>query len=160
MVDGRLTACDPNDTKTPVRGDLFVDATLPDGRAVKSGLQLLRESAHQHTIAQWAQQADVPERDVIAVARELTRYGKQAAVDIHRGPAQHTNGFYAVLAWMSLNMLLGNFDHKGGMIAAATYDTMGKGGLFDLKKHPGAIKPLGISSIRHGGRSPPLRTNP
>jgi tetrathionate reductase subunit A len=53
--------------------------------------------------------------------------GQAAAVDIHRGPAQHTNGFYAVLAWMSVNMLLGNFDHKGGMIAAATYDIMGKG---------------------------------
>ena len=53
------------------------------------------------------------------------RYGKKAAVDIHRGPAQHTNGFYNVLAWMTINMLLGNFDAKGGMIKATAYSPMG-----------------------------------
>jgi anaerobic selenocysteine-containing dehydrogenase len=150
MVNGVPTAVDPNSTETPVAGDLFVDTTLTDGRQVKSGLQVLRESALQHSVAEWCALADVNPADVAVIARELARWGNQAAVDIHRGPAQHTNGFYAVLAWMSLNMLLGNFDHKGGMIAASTYDTMGKGGLFDLKQHAGIIKPFGISSIRHG----------
>ncbi len=149
MVNGTPTAVDPNSTDAPIVGDLFVDATLPNGTTVKSGLQILKESSMQRSIADWCAMADCRESDVVAVARELARWGNAAAVDIHRGPAQHTNGFYAVLAWMSLNMLLGNFDHKGGMIAAATYDTMGKGELFDLKKHPGAIKPFGISSIRH-----------
>ena len=150
MVDGIPTAVDPNSAETPVAGDLSVDATLPDGSQVKSGLQILRESSLQHSIDEWCIMADVNPADVAAVARELARWGSQAAVDIHRGPAQHTNGFYAVLAWMTVNMLLGNFDHKGGMIAASTYDTLGKGGLFNLKTHPGAIKPFGISSIRHG----------
>ncbi len=149
MVGGVPTAVDPNSTSVPVEGDLFVDTTLPDGTAVKSGLQILKESAMQHEIAEWCTMADCPVDDLTAVARELARWGNAAAVDIHRGPAQHTNGFYAVLAWMSLNMLLGNFDHAGGMIAAAAWDTMGKGGLFSLSKHPGAIKPFGISSIRH-----------
>ncbi len=150
MVDGKPVAVDPNDEKTPVYGDLFVDAKLPDGTPVKSGLQILLETAHQHTVAEWAAIADVPESDVVAVARELTSYGKMAAVDVHRGPAQHTNGFYNVLAWMSLNMLLGNFDAKGGMIKASTFDTSGKGKLFDLKAHPGKITAFGVSSIRHG----------
>jgi anaerobic selenocysteine-containing dehydrogenase len=141
---------DPNDPTHPVRGDLFVDTTLPDGTLVKTGLQILYESACQKTIEEWAAIADVKASDIIDVARELTRYGKQAAVDIHRGPAQHTNGFYNVLSWMSLNMLLGNFDAKGGMIKATTWDTKGKGKLFDLTAHPGAIRPFGISSIRHG----------
>ena len=30
---------------------------------------------------------------------------------------------------MTINMLLGNFDAKGGMIKASTYDYMGKGKL-------------------------------
>jgi tetrathionate reductase subunit A len=150
MVDGRPTAVDPNDDKNPVYGDLLVDTTLPDGTAVKSGLQILLESAREHTLAEWAAIADVKEADVIAVARELTSHGKMAAVDIHRGPAQHTNGFYNVLSWMSLNMLLGNFDAKGGMIKATTWDITGKGKLFDLKAHPGKINAFGISSIRHG----------
>ncbi len=150
LVGGVPTAVDPNNSDTPVVGDLLVDTVLSDGTRVKSGLQVLKESAMQHTIEQWCAMADCPVDDVIAVAGELARWGNAAAVDIHRGPAQHTNGFYGVLAWMSLNMLLGNFDHKGGMIKASTYDTMGKGGLFDLKAHPGAIKRFGISSIRHG----------
>lgn len=150
MVDGKPTAFDPNDAEHPVYGDLFVDTVLADGTPVKSALQILRESAGQRTFEEWCEQAGCRPHDVADVARELARFGPQAAVDIHRGPAQHTNGFYAVLAWMSVNMLLGNFDHAGGMIAAKTYDIMGKGGLFDLKRHPGAITPFGISSIRHG----------
>jgi tetrathionate reductase subunit A len=149
LVGGVPTKVDPNSTDTPVVGDLFVNATLPGDIAVKSSLQILKESAMQHTIEQWCAMADCPVDNVVAVARELARWGSAAAVDIHRGPAQHTNGFYAVFAWMSLNLLLGNFDHKGGMIAPAAYDTMGKGERFDLKQHPGAIKPFGLSSIRH-----------
>ncbi len=150
MKDGVPVAFDPNDKTTPVTGDLLVDTSLPDGTRVKSGLQILLESAREHTVAEWCEMAGVRERDVVAVARELTSHGKRAAVDIHRGPAQHTNGFYNVLAWMSINMLLGNFDHKGGMVAASTYDYSGeKGGPFDLKSHPGKRGGFGISSIRH-----------
>jgi tetrathionate reductase subunit A len=150
MVDGKPVAFDPNDSQKPIRADLFVDAVLPNGLPVKSGLQILREEAQRRSIREWAEIAGVKERDLIAVARELTRHGKRAAVDVHRGPAQHTNGFYNVLAWMTVNMLLGNFDAKGGMIQPSAWDTMGKGGLFDLKAHPGKVHPFGISSIRHG----------
>ena len=150
MVNGQPLSVDPNDTKNPVNGDLFINTTLPNGTVVKSGLQILLEIAQEHSLKEWADIAGVKESDMVAVARELTSYGKQAAVDIHRGPAQHTNGFYNVLAWMTLNMLLGNFDAKGGMIQAATWDTMGKGKLFDLSAFPGKMGSFGISSIRHG----------
>jgi tetrathionate reductase subunit A len=150
MVQGQPVAFDPNDTKSPVNGDLFVDTKLPDGTVVKSGLQVLLESAQQRSLKEWAELAGVKESDMISVARELTSYGKRAAVDIHRGPAQHTNGFYNVLSWMTINMLLGNFDAKGGMIVASTYDYMGKGKQFELAAHPGKVPSFGISSIRHG----------
>ncbi len=149
-VDGQPTAVDPYDTTNPVYADLFVDTTLPDGTRVKSSLQLLLEQAQSRSVEQWCAVADVKPEDVVAVARELTSHGKQVAVDIHRGPAQHTNGFYNVLSWMTLNMLLGNFDHKGGMCKPATWDTADKGGLYNLKAHPGKAGPFGISSIRHG----------
>jgi anaerobic selenocysteine-containing dehydrogenase len=150
MVQGQPAAVDPNDANNPINGDLFVDTTLPNGIVVKSGLQLLLETARQRSLKEWAEIAGVREPDMIAVAKELTSHGKQAAVDVHRGPAQHTNGFYNVLAWMTLNMLLGNFDAKGGMIKATTWDTMGKGKLFDLANHPGKSGSFGVSSIRHG----------
>jgi anaerobic selenocysteine-containing dehydrogenase len=150
MVDGKPTAVDPNDTANPVTGDLFVDSKLPDGTEVKSSLQILLESAHEHTLEEWCAIAELKPADVIAVARELTSHGKQAAVDVHRGPAQHTNGFYNILGFMTINMLLGNFDARGGMIKATTWDTGGKGKLFDIKAHRGKTTAFGISSIRHG----------
>ncbi len=150
MVGGVPTALDPNDATNAVVGDLFVDTTLPDGTAVKTGLQIVRDNANAHTVAEWAEIAGIDPEDLVTVARELTSHGKKAAVDVHRGPAQHTNGFYNVLAWMTINMLLGNFDAKGGMIKGTSYDTSGKGKWFDLKAHPGKISAFGVSSIRHG----------
>jgi tetrathionate reductase subunit A len=150
MQDGKPVAIDPNDTQRPVHGDLFVDATLPDGTRVKSGMQILRESAFEKTIDEWCDIAGLDPLDVIAVARELTRHGKQASVDMHRGVSQHTNGFYNVLAWMTVNAMLGNFDWKGGMSAPSTYSYDGaQGGPFDLTKVPGKITTFGVSSIRH-----------
>lgn len=152
LVDGRPTAVDINDTKTPVFGDLFVDATLPNGTVVKSGLQILLEAAQQRTLSEWAELVGVREDHVIEIARELTSHGKAAAVDIHRGVSQHTNGFYNVLGWMTVNMLLGNFDAKGGVIIASTYDTRGygKGELFDVTAMAGKSTAFGVTSIRHG----------
>jgi len=138
-------------TAPAVTGDLFVDTTLPDGTRVKSALQILREAAEEHTLAEWCDIVGVRERDVIDVVRELTSHGRRAAVDIHRGVAQHTNGFYNVLSWMSVNMLLGNFDRKGGMLAASAFDFVGtKGKKFDLAAHPGKPTAFGINTIRYG----------
>ncbi|MDQ7785780.1 MAG: molybdopterin-dependent oxidoreductase [Desulfomonilaceae bacterium] len=151
MVNGKPAVFDPNDDKNPVIGDLLVDAELDDGTKVKSGLQIVYESAKEHSIEEWAEIAGLDERAVVETARELTSYGKRAAVDCHRGPAQHTNGFYNVLAWMTVNMLLGNIDAKGGMIAGSSYDAVGKKNkLHEIEKQPGIIKSFGISSIRHG----------
>ncbi|MBF0292149.1 MAG: molybdopterin-dependent oxidoreductase [Nitrospinae bacterium] len=150
MVNGKPTAFDPNDEKTPVVGDLMVSTALPDGTQAKSGFAILAEEVMSKSIAEWCQISDIKADDAIAIARELASGGKQAAVDIHRGVSQHTNGFYNVFAWYAVNMLLGNFDHKGGMIKASTYDTMGKGELFKMDAHPGKTASFGVSSIRHG----------
>ncbi len=154
MAGGRLTAVDPNDEHNAVIADLFADTviTTADGAEiqVKSGLQILKESANEKTFSQWCEIAGLEEKDVVKVVKELTSYGKMAAVDIHRGPAQHTNGFYNVLSWMSVNMLLGNYDWKGGMCKASTYKYDGAGGgPFNLSKVKGKITGFGVSSIRH-----------
>ena len=155
LKDGRPVAFDPNDEERPVEGDLFVDAEVhPAGGGepvrVKSSLQLLKESAGEHSIEEWCAIAGLDPKHVVEIARELTSHGKQAVVDLHRGAAQHTDGFYSVLAWMSVNMLLGNFDWKGGLVKATTYGYDGsKGGPFDLTKVPGKVTAFGVSIIRH-----------
>ncbi|MGQ9803899.1 MAG: molybdopterin-dependent oxidoreductase [Anaerolineae bacterium] len=156
MVEGQPVAFDPNDAEVAVVGDLFVDTALrtPDGKAipVKSGMQVLKESAEKMTLEEYAAEAGVRPEDIVDLAREFTSHGKRAAVDIHRGVSQHTNGFYNVISWFTLPLLIGNYDWAGGMIKVATYDYMGSKakGPFDLgKMNPGALSPFGISIIRH-----------
>lgn len=155
MKEGKPIAFEPNDDKNAVEGDLWVNTEIQPANGgkpvqVKSSLQLLKESAEEKSFGEWCRIAELKPQQVLKVVQELTSYGKMAAVDIHRGVAQHTNGFYNVFAWMSVNMLLGNFDWKGGLVKASTYGYDGaKGGPFDLGKVSGKISPFGISSIRH-----------
>ena len=153
MKDGKPVSFEPNDETNAVEGDLFVDAELKSGGEpvkVKSSLQILKEAAEEHTFDEWCEIAGLEPKKVLEVAKDLTSYGKLAAVDIHRGVAQHTNGFYNVMGWMSINMLLGNYDWKGGMCKPTTYGYDGaKGGPFDTTKIPGKLSTFGISLIRH-----------
>jgi len=151
LKDGKPAAVDPYDDQNAVEGELFV-ATELGGVKVKSGLQLLRESASVNTVERWAEIAGLEARDVIDLAVEFTSHGKKAVADIHRGVSQHTNGFYNVISWYSLNLLIGNYDWKGGMVKATAYSPAGarEGAPFPLGKlTPGKAAPWGISIIRH-----------
>ncbi|MBI5881791.1 MAG: molybdopterin-dependent oxidoreductase, partial [Elusimicrobia bacterium] len=141
---------DPYDEKNAVEGDLIVDGEV-NGIKVKSALKLLQESAGEKTVAEWAEVAGVNAADLEEVSREFTSHGKKAVADIHRGVSQHTNGYYNCHAMFTLNLLVGNFDWKGGLIKASSYDIMGEKakGPFDLKKlHPLKASPFGVDIIR------------
>jgi anaerobic selenocysteine-containing dehydrogenase len=103
-------------------------------------------------MSEWSALCGISVKDIELTAQELTSHGKKAVVDVHRGIAQHTNGFYNVTSAMTINLLLGNFDWKGGMITASTYNTTGTkdGQPFNLDKtKPGKTSRFGISIIRH-----------
>ncbi|KUG28094.1 tetrathionate reductase subunit a [hydrocarbon metagenome] len=150
VKDGAPVFFDPNGEDAPATGDLFVDGEV-QGIKVKTVLQVYKEAASAKTLAQWAETAGLDEADLAAVAREFTSHGKKAVADIHRGVSQHTSGFYNVLAWMFVNILIGNHDHMGGLCKATTYDASGKkkGQPFDVGKQK-VIKPYGIDIIRGG----------
>jgi len=151
MVGGIPTPFDPNDANNVMEGDLFVDTTV-GGVRVKSVLQLLLEAASERTIEGWADVCGLGAEDILDLAREFTSHGKRAAADVHRGVSQHTNGFYNVLAWFTLNLLIGNYDWKGGMAKATTYGHAGgkPGQPYDFSTmRPGKLAPFGISIIRH-----------
>ena len=159
LKDGQPVAFDPNDDKEAVTGDLFVDTVLKDGEGteikVKSGLQLMLDTAREKTVAEYATVCGTDAATIEAVAREFTSHGKKACADVHRGPAQHTNGFYTIAAFMNLNLLVGNFDWRGGMIAASTFNVDGTSSStdkqpFNFKKiGPKGVKTFGTSIIRH-----------
>ncbi len=159
MKDGKPVAFDPNDEKEAVEGELFIDTELPSEKGavkVKSSLQLMKEAAAEKTLAQYAEICGVDAKVIERVAKEFTSHGKKAAVDVHRGPAQHTNGFYNISSLMNLNLLVGNFDWAGGMIAASTWNVDGTkvdAQPFNLKKlTPKAPKSFGLSVIRHDAK--------
>jgi tetrathionate reductase subunit A len=160
MKDGKPVAFDPNDDKEAVVGDLFVDAAVTDNEGkevkVKSSLQLMLETSREKTIGEYTELCGIEAGTIEAVAAEFTSYGKKACVDIHRGAAQHTNGFYNIAACMNLNLLIGNFDWKGGMIAASTFNIDGTSKSTDKQPFnfkeigPKSVKIFGTSIIRHG----------
>jgi anaerobic selenocysteine-containing dehydrogenase len=157
--DGKPAPVDPNSEKEAVKGDLFVDAklTASDGTEfqVKSALQILADSANEKTIEEWSKICGIPVSDIEEITGEFTAHGRKAAVDIHRGVAQHTNGFYSILGFYNLNLLIGNFDYRGGMIAASAYGVDGSkdGQPYNLGKlHPDKRLEFGINIIRYGNK--------
>ena len=156
LVNGKPVAFDPEDGENPVVGDLVVDSKL-EGEKVKSAFVLLKESAASKTLKEWSEITDVRVADIVALATEFTSHGKKAAADVHRGVSQHTNGYSNVVAWNTLNALIGNYDWKGGLSKATTYSiTADKDGepidgmpFFISGMHPSKMSPFGISSIRH-----------
>lgn len=158
MKDGAPYPFDPNDEKFRARGELFVNTELPGGITpirVKSSLQIMLDTAREKSLAEYAAICGLKPGIIEVVAREFTSHGKKACVDVHRGPAQHTNGFYTISALMNLNLLVGNFDWQGGMIAASTFKIDGSGSEqpFNIKKYSQKTgKPFGLSIIRHDAR--------
>ena len=140
-----------NAEAAPVFGDLLVDQQVGEF-TVKSSLQILLDSARQHSIADWAEISGVKEDDILELAAEFTSHGRKAVADIHRGPSQHTNGFYNNNAWYVVNLLIGNFDYAGGTIKASTYDRKGskKGQPYPVMKMFGEhhFTPFGLDMLR------------
>ncbi len=142
-----------NAEAAPVTGDMFIKQKVGEFD-VKDGMQILFESAQEHTIAEWAEIAGISENDILELVTEFISHGRKAAVDIHRGPSQHTNGFYNNNAWYVVNLLIGNFDYTGGTIKLSTYDRKGskKGQPFPVLTMWGEeeMSAFGLDMIRTG----------
>ncbi|PJF43896.1 MAG: molybdopterin oxidoreductase [Phototrophicales bacterium] len=151
LVRGEPTAFDPYDQENSIYGDLLVDTEI-EGIRVKSALQIIFDAANQHTLEEWAEICGLDVQDIIDVAFEFTNHGTSAVADIHRGVSQHTNGFYNVYAWYTLNALIGNYDRAGGLIKASTYKADGSkpGQPFKIKESNGDMHPFGLNIIRFG----------
>lgn len=113
--NGKLYAVELKDSKNPVEGDLLVETEVNE-IAVKSAFKLLLEQAFALFMEEYAKECGVEMRTIIEVARELTSHGKRAVVEMYRGPAQQTDGYYSGCLIITLNILIGNADYKGGLI--------------------------------------------
>lgn len=114
MRDGAAIAFNPDDGSTPVEGDVFAEGTV-NGYSVATPLALLRKEAMSRSWEEYESVTGISLSMLDPVVRELTNHGKRSAIDLYRGPVQHTDGFYAGAAVITLNILLGNADWKGGL---------------------------------------------
>ncbi len=111
--------------------------------AVKTSLELLRESAQRLTLAQYSEACDVPEAIIAGLAHEFTNHGRKASAVAHGG-MMAGNGFYNAYAVVTLNALIGNLNCKGGFVMnGGGFKDAGAGPRYDLEAFPGQVKPSG-----------------
>ncbi|NDY42952.1 molybdopterin-dependent oxidoreductase [Dissulfurirhabdus thermomarina] len=152
-VGGRLRPFDPYAEKgEPLVGDLFAEGEV-NGVRYKTAFALLRDLVMERSLEQWAEAAGVPVKQVVALAREFTSHGRRAVADLYRGPVQHTNGYYNGQAILTLNLMVGNGDWKGGLMVGGGHwheDGSKKGQPFPVKKglHPGKVGSFGVTLSR------------
>ncbi|MFQ5797697.1 MAG: molybdopterin-dependent oxidoreductase [Bacteroidota bacterium] len=153
LNNGQPVVCSPYDDKTAVEGDLMASTTVK-GFEVKSSFQLLWESAASKSLDEWATVCGVEGSSIVELAKEFTSYGKMAVAEFYRGPVQHTNGYYNALALISLNLLVGNPDWRGGLGVGGGHwhEAGGKpGNPFNFKEmHPGKVGSFGLKLTREG----------
>ena len=155
MKNGKPLAFSAEDKSHPVEGDLFVDTTLK-GIQVKTPLTILREEAMSRSWDEYESITGISLNLLEPVVRELTSHGKKAAIDMYRGPVQHTDGFYAGASVITLNVLIGNLDWAGGLSKGGGHwhESGGKpGSAYNMSKlHPAKFAKFGPKITREKAR--------
>ncbi|NIN51942.1 MAG: molybdopterin-dependent oxidoreductase [Nitrososphaeria archaeon] len=150
---------DPQDDEHSQHGVLEPGEVVIDGVVHKTAFTLLKESAYEYTMKEYASASGVEIDTIETLAREFTSHGKSAVAHFYRGPVQHTNGIYNALAISTLNTLIGNTDWRGG-IAYGGHDFHEKGDnkeqpypdVFGKGLKPGRVSPWGIRVSRAGAK--------
>ncbi len=149
--NNQLIAVTPEDTANPVEGDIVVDSHA-QGIRFKSAFLLLKEQAFSRSFDEYVKICGIEKGLIVKVADEFTSYGKKAAIDLYRGVVQHTNGYYNAQAIITLNVLIGNADWKGGLSAGGGHwhESGGKeASRYEIKKlHPNKLKAFGVAITR------------
>jgi anaerobic selenocysteine-containing dehydrogenase len=116
----------------------------------KTAFRLYQERAMSKTMAEYAALTGIDEADISAAAQMLVDAAPACSVIHYRGPAKHTSGTYNAMAIQLLNLLLGNLDHKGGlMVDGGGYDGMNPAGGLNLNTVPAGARPAaGIQITR------------
>ena len=140
------------EAKDAPRAQLYVNerVTLADGTVVrvKSAMTLLKESVSAKSLSAYAKLSGVPEATIVRLAREFTSHGTKASAITHGG-TMHSTGFYTAWAILMLNVMVGNWNKKGGMsIGGGKFKDFGPGPRYNLAKFPGMVKPKGMNLAR------------
>src|SRR3972149_690429 len=101
-------------------GTLFFEGEIQDKDGatiqVKTALQVLKDKAYEKTMEEWGQICGIDVNDLKWLAQEFTSYGKSAGILVYRVFGVQPNGVYTVMAMISLHMLIGNINWRGGYL--------------------------------------------
>ncbi|MFQ5649932.1 MAG: molybdopterin-dependent oxidoreductase [bacterium] len=152
MRNGSPLAFNPYDEKKAIEGDLFYSGKVGKVQ-VKSAFRILTDYARNKSMDEWAELCGLEVEDIVELTVEFARHGKKSVAELYRGPVQHTNGYYNAQAIITLNLLVGNPDWKGGLSKGGSHwheDGSKKGQPFNLKKslHPGKLTACGYKITR------------
>ncbi len=131
--------------------EILPGSVTVNSKTCKTSFEIYKEKVEEKTVAEYATICGVDQTTIEAMADEFTNHGKKAVVDAYRGPVQHTNGAYSMMAILSLNMLIGNFDWKGGYTGGGSHwHEVGTTGTMNLKNVPNGVTPAGVPLVRYG----------
>ncbi|MGC9062034.1 molybdopterin-dependent oxidoreductase [Calditerrivibrio sp.] len=106
-------------------GELFYSGkvNLADGSEVevKTSLQILKEEAMSKTIKEWGEICGIDEKTIVQMAKDFAAAAPQAGTYVHRGVAMHSTGEYNVMSYRMLDILIGNYHKKGGLLGRADH---------------------------------------
>ncbi|QKF92240.1 molybdopterin-dependent oxidoreductase [Campylobacter sp. CCUG 57310] len=117
--------------------------------AVKSSMQLLKESAFKHTMKEYSKLCGVSMDDILWLCDNFTKNGRQVSTNVHGG-MMHTQAAMSTYAILCLNTLMGTYGYKGGNVNASAGTHKFMSGRYELEKFEGAYKPNGVNLSRSG----------
>ena len=125
---------------------LEVEAVITVGDkpvAVQTAWLLLKASILRQTIAECSDACGIPATTIASLADEFSRHGRKAAVIAHGGMMSGA-GFYNAFSLMTLNLLIGNLNWKGGLaMNGGGFKDAGAGPRYNLEAFAGEVKPKG-----------------
>lgn len=137
---------------SPKPAQLFFAGTVdtPQGPVeVKTSLQILKEEALRFTLDEYSAACSIPVATIEELAHEFTSHGKKAVVDAHGG-MMAPNGFSNAWAVLMLNVLVGNWNWKGGTSpGAGQFPSVAPGPRYNLVDFPGKVEPRGVFISRN-----------
>lgn len=134
------------------KGELDPGTVNVDGVTARTAFARLAERVREKTLEEYSEICGVDAPTIADVAREFAAAGTRGVADFYRGLVKHTNGAYNVFAVNTLNILNGNFDHKGGYTGGGGHwhETGGKvAGQVSLGTVPDANPAQGVPISRH-----------
>jgi len=99
--------------------DLLPGEVTVNGITCKTSFELYVERVRERSVAEYAAICGVEAAIITQLATNLMSHGRKASVNFYRGPVQHANGAYTATAILSLNLLIGNLNWKGGEASSA-----------------------------------------